>query len=84
MLVETTASAIPPDSMKNSELSNPERITISIPNQDSYVNVNTIIPKHVLQKGYLDKKGCTINFCNQVKMITDVNITEDYIFITLE
>jgi hypothetical protein len=64
--------------------SDSSKITMTIPNTDTYMGAHTICPKEVLQKGYIDMIGKDINFCGVNGKVSGVRITEDYIFVDLE
>lgn len=60
------------------------RITMKVPNRDILLRNATLYPKEVIQKGYTDKIGGTIDFCGVPMKVVDVRVTDDYIFVDLE
>lgn len=61
-----------------------EKITITVPNKDTYIGFATLCPKCVLQKSYTNKIGKTIYYDGTKKIVKDVRVTEEYIYIDLE
>lgn len=60
------------------------KMAISIPNIDTVNRDFTIIHKEALQKAYLEKKGCEVDYMGVKKIVKDVRITTDFIYLDLE
>ena len=60
------------------------KITIVMPNQDTCIGQCTICPAEVLRTSWIMKIGTTIEFCSFQRLVSDVRITDDYIYIDLD
>lgn len=60
-----------------------KRLTITVPNEDMMIDQYTVCPKEMIQKAYLNNVGQPFDFCGDKRIISDVRITDDFIFIDL-
>jgi hypothetical protein len=58
-------------------------LTISFPNEDTYLNRYVVLPKDVAIKGYKEKIGKTIDFAGSKRKVLDVRVTDKFVFIDL-
>lgn len=59
-------------------------IKISMPNKDTMLGEYTICPNDVMIKAWLDKVGQYINFMDVKKKVLAVDVTPNFIFVTLK
>ncbi len=62
---------------------NINEITIQIPNVDEDRDF-TVTPKEVVQKAYLDTVGKRLDFFGKKRLVSSVDVTDEWITLTLQ